>query len=410
MRNVEFGMKKLIPYHLPLTTILLLLDVMISGGVATWLYLTRGIDAAIMTGLSIFIAFSPICLILASPFTLHLTKKKLAARGVKCNNLDALKILANVNVVALPFNRVLTCSEYFITDLVPVGISQSTLLSMAASAERDAENILGRTIYDAATYRSLKISKSTDFRELPGRGVEAMVNGVMVRVGSAGWLDGLGVQIGAVLRTRTDQLLVKGKTTLVVATGRVARGIIALKDELDFDAKKFLGVLRRAKVETLLLTAQPKKMTGSISKGFLIDNVRTNLTPEGKAREVQIFRAKGNIVAVIGNDAQDVPALTSGDVSFLLAGGTFKPSDETKFDFEIPKLGSFLAIREIALKVVNVLKFNQRLALLSWIILVPIALLSVLEQLPIPFNPLIAVAAGVAIFSALILANSLRMK
>ena len=60
-------------------------------------------------------------------------------------------------------------------------------------------------------------------------------------------------------------------------------------------------------------------------------------------------------------------------------------------------------------KLINVLKLNRRLALMSWIVLVPPALLTVLENLPIPFHPLIAVA-GVAIFSALILMNSLRMK
>ena len=387
---------------------LLLFDLLISCAVATWLYFTRGIDAAFMTGLSIFVAFSPICLVLAAPFTLYLAGRKIAKLGVTFNNPNALKILAEVNVVALPYNRVLTCNEYYITDLVPEGLNQPTLLAMAAGAERDAENILGRMIYDTASYRALRMQPSTDFAEFPGRGVESKVSGTIVRVGNPAWIESLGVSISAKLRTKIDQLLVKGKTVLLVSTGRLARGVIALKDDINDDAIKFLGEVKRSGIETLLLTAQPKKMTSWITKNFALDNIRTNLTPEGKAREVQIFRAKGKIAAVIGSDMQDLSALNAADISFMLEGGTLKSSD-VKFDFEIPTLESFLAVREIALKVVNVLKLNRRIALASWIILVPPALLSALENPPIPFHPLAAVA-GVIIFSAIILANSLRTR
>lgn len=390
---------------------LLLLDVAVTSAVAGYLYFTRGVDAAFTAGLSIFVAFSPICLVLASPFTLYLAGRKIAALGVTFNNSDALKILAEVNVVGLPYNRVLTDGEYYITDLVPDALSQSQLLTMAASAERDAANIFGRMIYDTAVSRALRLQKSTEFLELPGRGVEATINGTVVRVGNPVWLQNVGVSIGANLRTRIDQLLVKGKTAIVVTTGRVARGIIALKDAANDDAKKFLGALARNGLETLLLTSQPKKMTNFIGKEFAINHIRTNLTPEGKAREVQIFRAKGNIVAVIGNDVHDLSALLSADVSFLLTGGSLKSEELTDFklDFELPTLDSFLLVRENACKVVRVLKLNRQLALASWIVLVPPALMTVLDKPPIPFHPLMAVA-GVAIFSALILANSLRTR
>ncbi len=393
--------------------LLLLLDVAISCTVAGWLYFTRGVDAAFMTGLSIFVAFSPICLVLASPFTLYLAGRKLAELGVTVNNPDALKILADVNVVALPYNRVLTNGEYYVTDLVPSALSQAQLLTMAASAERDAENVIGRTIYDTAVSRALRLQKASDFREFNGRGVEATIERTTVRVGSPMWLKNLDVSIGANLRTRIDQLLVKGKTVLVVATGRIARGLIALKDDTSDAAKKFLGELTRNKLETLLLTSQPKKMANRIAKEFQLDNIRTDLTPEGKAREVQIFRAKGNIVAVIGTDKNDLSALINADVSFMLTGGSLKSEElnNITLDFELPTLESFLSVREIARKVVNVLKLNRRLALASWIVLVPPALLTALENppMPIPFHPLMAVA-GVMIFSALILANSLRTK
>ena len=384
-----------------------LFDVLISGGVAAWLYFTRGVDAAIFTGLSLFVACSPICLVLAEPFTLYLTGKKLSALGVTVNRAEALRTLPDVQVVALPYNRVLTCNEFRITDLVPEFLAQSTLLVMAASAERDAQNPIGRAIYDTAIRRAFRLQKSTDFKELAGRGVEAMVKGVLVRVGNLAWLESLGADINARMRTRIDQLIVKGKTVLVVCTGRVARGLIALKDDFSVDAKTFLEELKARGLETLLLTAQPKKMTRRIEKEFPLDHVRTNLTPEGKAREVQVFRARGKAVAVLGSDAQDVPALSNADVSFLLTGSA-QVEPDIKPDFAIPTLESFLAIRELSLRLVRVLEVNRRIALAAWLVLIPPSLLTVLENPPIPFHPLAAVA-GVVIFGAAITANSLRL-
>ena len=388
---------------------LFVLDALISGTVAAWLFFTRGEDAALMTGLSIFIALSPVCLIFASPFTLFLAKRKIANLGVKCNNFNALKILKDVNVVALSYNRILTGGEFYITDLVPEGLNKPTLLAMAAGAETDAENVLGKLIYDTAKLRKLRLQPSTNFKELPGRGVEAMVSGTAIRVGNLSWLESLNVSISANLRTKVDQLLVKGKTVLIVATGRAARGLIAIKDDINDAAIKFLGDLKQNKIESLVLTAQPKKMTSWITKNFAPDHVRTNLTPDGKAREVQIFRAKGKIVAALGNDAHDLPALKNSDVAFLLEGGSLNSSEENKFDFEISTPENFLAVREVAFKVDKTLKVNRLIASASWIILVPPAIMSALENPPILWHPL-ASAAGVIIFSAIILANSLRSK
>ena len=380
---------------------LFLLDLLISGAVAVYF------DAELMTWLTIFIAFSPICFVFAEPVAIYLARRKFAALDVKFNNPDALKLLADVNVVAMSYNRVLTCNKYYITDLVTEGLKQSELLTIAASAERDSQHIIGRTIYDAAVSRGLKLQKLSETEELQGRGVETIIKKIVVRVGSPGWIASQNVSISINLRTKIDQLLVKGKTTLLVSTGRLARGIIALKDEINADAKIFLLTLRQKKIESLLLTAQPKKMAYRIAKDFELDHIRTNLTPEGKMREIQVFRAKGKVIAAIGTDSQDMLALKTSDVSFLLTNGATELPEEIRADFEIPTLESFLAVRELALKFGKILRINRAIALLSWLVLVPPAFLSAFGTLPIIFNPLMA-AAGVAIFSAIILLNSSR--
>ena len=139
--------------------------------------------------------------------------------------------------------------------------------------------------------------------------------------------------------------------------------------------------------------------------------MRTNLTPEDKAREVQIHRAQGHNVAVIGNEFHDLPALVNADVSVLLKDGSMvdiNENAEIQIDFEIPTLEKFLLAREIALRAVKLVKQNRKIAYLSWIVLVPPAMMMILENPPVPFHPLAAVA-GVLVFVVIILANSMRI-
>ena len=102
-----------------------LIDLLTTGIFAGYVYSERGLDAAFATGLAIFIAFSPICLALSAPLVLKLAGRAVEAEEVKLNNFSALLNLAYVDVVAIPLNRFLTDGEYFVTDLVPEGFSQS---------------------------------------------------------------------------------------------------------------------------------------------------------------------------------------------------------------------------------------------------------------------------------------------
>ena len=388
-----------------------LIDLLTTGIFAGYMYSERGLDAAFAIGLAIFVSFSPICLALSAPFVLRLAGRAVEAEEVKLNSLDAILNLAYVDVVAIPMNRFLTDGEYFVTDLVPEGFSQSSLLSYAASAEQNATHPLGKVMLESAERRGLKIQNVSAFREVSGQGVEALINSTPLRVGNPDWVTRQGVSASAELLTKADQLAVHGKITLLLGLGGMARGLIALRDEIKSDTREFISFLRRNKIETVILTALNKKTAKSIAKFFnLEENLRTSLAPEDKAREVQIYRAKGHTVAVIGTDFHDLPALVNADVSVFLKNDSVLNLNESeiKFDFEIPTLEKFLICREIALRAVNLVKQNKKIAYLSWIVLVPPSLMMLAESPPIPFHPIAAVT-GVLVFSLAILMNSMRM-
>ena len=437
----------------------LLSDFLISIIIATYIYFTKGSEAAIESWLALLIAFSPIGLILASTFVLRIAREVLEKEDIKINRLKSLSVMPEVDTIAVPLNRFLMDGDYFVTDLVPVGLSQPSLLGVAATAEQKSQHPLGRVIYKTAAGRGLKITNVTASSEFPGEGIEAIANGSTIRVGNPEWISSQNVAVGNALLTKIDKLSVYGKIVLVLSIGRMARGIIALKDAINHDAKEFLMLLKRKKFITVLLTAAGKKTARSLAKNFNLDMIKTNLSPEDKAREIKLMRAQGHVVAAITNEKPDMPALAAADVSVFLNQQNLSPliveeevderagshladikaelekiklydedekvEEENKetppvaetndvkiyetADIEIPTLKKFFTVIKVTLRAAELIKLNRYITYLSWIVMVPLAIMNALPNPPFNFNPIIAIV-GVIICAVLILLNSLRMR
>ena len=350
---------------------------------------------------------------LSQALVLQAAKTVLNKSEVKVNHKAALLKLAEVDTVAMPMNRFLTNGEYFVMDLYSETLSQNEVLSYAASIEQYAEHAMGRLIYKTALGRGLKIMKVSAFQEFPSCGAEAFIEQKPVRIGNPQWIQDQGVNISNVLLTKADQLAVHGKTPLILSIGKMARGIVALKDEINPATKSFISILKNNKLEPALLTAANHRTAKNFAKEIKIDTVRTDLNPDDKAREVQILRAKKLNVAMIGNEIHDLNAMFTADVSIIFNNGTMTPLTEdsdVKPDFEIPSLYKFFTLREVALYAKKIIKQNLILSYLTMILLtIPAGMLAFLENPPITFSPPIA-ACGVVLAIILIFVNSLRMR
>lgn len=389
-----------------------LIDVLATSILAVYTFFLYEEEAAILTGLSVFIALFPFCLWLSEALVLQFAKGVLSNSEITVHNKSALLKLVDVNTVAMPMNRFLTNGEYFVMDLYSDVLSQNELLSYAASIEQYSEHSFGKLIYKTALGRGLKIMSVSAFQEFPSCGAEALLDKKPIRIGSPQWIQNQGVNISNVYLTKADQMAVHGKTPLIFSLGKMARGIIALKDEINPETKSFIAILKHNGLEPALLTAANKRTASNFAKDMNIDTVRTDLAPNDKAREVQILRAKKQNVAVIGNEIHDLPAMFTADVSIIFKDGAMTPLTEdsdVKPDFEISSLHKFFTLREVALYAKKLIKLNLWLSYLSMILLSIPALMMVLENSPIKFSPPIA-AAGVILTAILIFFNSMRIR
>lgn len=400
MENLTPSFRSLV--IMPKFKFFLVANIILSAAVGGVLYFQRTEQEAILAALTTLIAFSPINFALGSTLVSKRAARAVDELGVRMRSTEALLGLSTIDTAAFSMNKMLTTGEYFITDLIPEGLTQAGLLSTAASAERGSTHPLGRKIVETAESRGLKIDNAMIFNEFEGNGVEALINGNTVRVGRAAWIKGEGVKISVELRTKIDQIAAKSKTPLVVSIGRTARGLIGLKDEIDERAPIFLERLKYNGLETVLLTAEPKKKANTMIKGLSIDVIRAELLPEDKAREIQLMQARGRMVAMISSEERDAPAFEAADVSILISEG-----ESASADFVIDEAGKLFELLKQAARTKKILRQNGRIALGTWVLMSPLLAKMLVDIESVPMPPLFA-TLGLMLGAGLIVWNSRR--
>ena len=292
-------------------------SVVLAAGVAGYWYIAGDISIEVASEifLGIFLAASPLPFIVSRWLIALRIKRRLRDSGVTCSRMSALTELLHVDTIAFNRNGTLTEGSVFISALVPEGMTQGSLLALAASAEREATHPYAHALYDTAVQRGLHLQRHSAARETESFGVEALIARTPVRVGKKEWLQEENIEISAALLTRADQLATSGQTPLFVSSSKYARGIIAVRDDVRAEARRALIALKERGLSLILLTGETKRLANATGKALRISEVRADLTSTDKAREIRLLQSRGAVVAMVGDPMADQAALRAADIS-----------------------------------------------------------------------------------------------
>lgn len=292
-------------------------SVVLAAGVAGYWYIAGDISIEVASEifLGIFLAASPLPFIVSRWLIALRIKRRLRDSGVTCSRMSALTELLHVDTIAFNRNGTLTEGSVFISALVPEGMTQGSLLALAASAEREATHPYAHALYDTAVQRGLHLQRHSAARETESFGVEALIARTPVRVGKKEWLQEENIEISAALLTRADQLATSGQTPLFVSSSKYARGIIAVRDDVRAEARRALIALKERGLSLILLTGETKRLANATGKELRISEVRADLTSTDKAREIRLLQSRGAVVAMVGDPMADQAALRAADIS-----------------------------------------------------------------------------------------------
>jgi Cd2+/Zn2+-exporting ATPase len=316
-----------------------------AGAWSTWIY----------RALVLLVISCPCALVISTPVSVVSALSAAARKGVLIKGGAHLERLATVQCVAFDKTGTLTRGTLKVVDVQPVGdASADDLLRLAASIESRSEHPIGRAILTHAELACIPLDRVTAFESLPGLGAQALVGDAAVVLGSHRLLEERGVCSDA-LHATLEQQPQDGRTTVLVADGERALGIIAVADEIRESAADAVRLLRAQGIRHVaLLTGDQPAAAEALANAVGVDQVRAGLMPDDKVREVADLRRRFGALAMVGDGVNDAPALAAADVGIAMGvAGTdaaLETADVALMSDELLRLPYALRLSRAALR------------------------------------------------------------
>ncbi|PYC69353.1 copper-translocating P-type ATPase [Micromonospora arborensis] len=284
-------------------------------------------DEAVVRAVTVLVIACPHALGLAIPLVVALSTALAARSGILVKDRLALERMRTVDAVLFDKTGTLTRGEHAVTDLVPAsGAERDEVLRIAAGVESDSEHPLARAIVAAAG--AAGPAPAAGFRSLPGRGVQATIEGTEYAVGGPALLRELGLSLPAELEAATARWSARGAAVLhLVRLPETVLGAFALTDEVRPEARRAVDELRAAGVRTIaMITGDARSVADAVAAdlGFRpgVDEVFAEVLPAEKDERVAELQRRGLTVAMVGDGVNDAPALARADVGIAIGAGT----------------------------------------------------------------------------------------
>ena len=298
--------------------------VALAGGTGTflvWLAAGASVPTAMLFAITVVVITCPDALGLATPTAIMVGTGLGAKRGVLFKNASALESSARIDTVVMDKTGTLTKGEPAVTDVITAGIDEDRLLALVGAVERESEHPLARAIVTHATSAGAPVLPATDFRNVPGHGATATVDGRRVLVGNRRLMAAEGVELGD-LAARRDELAASGRTSVVVAVDGRAVGVVALADAARDTSSAAVAAMHESGVQVVMLTGDNEATARRIADQLGIDTVIAEVLPGDKAEKVGELQAQGRRVAMVGDGVNDAPALARADIGIAIGAGT----------------------------------------------------------------------------------------
>lgn len=398
---------------------------------AVWLLAGAGVGKALSYAISVLVISCPCSLGLATPVAIMVGNGRGAGRGILFKNAAALEQTGRTNFVVLDKTGTVTEGKPCVTDICPAeGVSADELLCVAASLERKSEHPLARAICERAGEEGLAPDEVTDFKALPGWGVEGVLwhgsgdgaesaaavcradngadgqSGAPALGGKAALIAQRGLMSETFLR-QGEKMSGEGKTPLYFAAGGSLLGMIAVADVVKPDSAQAVEELKNMGIHVIMLTGDNRRTAEAVRAQVGIDAVVADVLPGDKEAVIRKLSEYGK-VAMVGDGINDAPALTRADVGIAIGAGADVALDAADIVLVKSKLTDVSAAVRLSRQVLKNIHENLFWAFFYNCIGIPVAAGVLVPFAGISLNPMFA-AAAMSLSSFCVVTNALRL-
>jgi Cu2+-exporting ATPase len=338
------------------------------GAFFFWFLLAgKSLVFALTLAVTVLVIACPHALGLAIPVVTTISTTLGARNGMLIRNAGAAETARRLDAVIFDKTGTLTRGEFGVTDVVSLADGsnervevwdEETILARVAAAEVNSEHVIAQGIVRSAQERGLPLLQTADFQAIPGKGAEAVVEGVKLAVGNRALMADLGLEVPD--NPRLSEIAQQGKTMVYAAADGRLVGAISLADLIREESREAVRALKGMGLEVAMLTGDSQAVADWVAGELELDVVFAEVRPEQKADKVKSLQAQGKAVAMVGDGINDAPALVQADVGIAIGAGTDVAIESA--DVVLVKNDPRDVVRLIRLSQATMRKMRQNLA------------------------------------------------
>ncbi|MFB7656781.1 MULTISPECIES: heavy metal translocating P-type ATPase [unclassified Streptomyces] len=371
-----------------------------------WLGNGSGPTAAFTAAVAVLIIACPCALGLATPTALMVGTGRGAQLGILIKGPEVLESTRRVDTVVLDKTGTVTTGRMTLLAVHTAGATEEDdVLRLAGALEHASEHPVARAVADGALERlGGTLPTPEDFANVPGLGVQGVVDGHAVLVGRERLLTEWAMTLPADLARAKGEAETAGRTAVVVAWDGEARAVLEVADAVKETSAEAIGRLRALGLTPVLLTGDNRAVAASVAREVGIDPgaVFAEVLPQDKVDVVKRLQGEGRSVAMVGDGVNDAAALAQADLGLAMGTGTDAAIEAGDLTLVRGDLRAAADAIRLARRTLGTIKSNLFWAFAYNIAALPLAAAGLL-------NPMIA-GAAMAFSSVFVVANSLRLR
>ncbi|MFD5110999.1 heavy metal translocating P-type ATPase [Streptomyces sp. NPDC058391] len=368
-----------------------------------WLATGGGLTAAFTAAVAVLIIACPCALGLATPTALMVGTGRGAQLGILIKGPEVLESTRRADTIVLDKTGTVTTGRMtLLATHTAEHTEESEVLRLAGALEHASEHPIARAVADGAAERVGTLPVPEDFANVPGLGVQGVVEGHAVLVGRPKLLAEWEIHLPEPLDLARRSAEAAGRTAIAVAWDGEARAVLEVADAVKETSAEAIRRLRALNLTPILLTGDNKAVAESVAAEVGIDQVIAEVMPEDKVEVIKKLQAEGRSVAMVGDGVNDAAALAQADLGLAMGTGTdaaIEAGDLTLVRGDLRVAAD--AIR-LARRTLGTIRTNLFWAFAYNVAALPLAAAGLL-------NPMIA-GAAMAFSSVFVVGNSLRLR
>lgn len=336
---------------------------------------------SLIYSITVLIITCPCALGLAVPVVQILASKRLLKEGILVKTGEALEKLSNINIAVFDKTGTLTVGKL----LLKKNNLSNKDLQFAASLAVHSEHPLSKAIFSQYSGELLGVN---NFKEIPGKGLQAFINNKLVKLGNRDWCQ-----------VKTKDSDVNLEVSLRVQNRQPV--IFKFSDSLRENTFDLIEKLHKSKIDTKLLSGDRISVVASVANRLGIKSYHGELLPDEKCKVIQNLKRQDKNILMIGDGLNDAPALSISDVSVSLSSAVDFTQNVADVILKSKDISSIFTLWKVAKKTKTLTIQNLALALIYNLVAIPLAIFGYV-------TPLIA-AIAMSSSSLIVIGNSFRM-